>query len=133
MLAVGEPLKPTVTVLMPLVATRVEDRLPWRLRAAVVEPIPKVAPDVVRLGAVIALLKELVPLKVLLPDTVWLALSKSTLVLKRASATVPEVILEPLRDVRPLPLPEKLPAIAVPLMFKFPVCAVPGVVACSWT
>src|SRR5579862_1541783 len=101
MLPIGAPEKPTVIVLVPLVTAKLELRLPCRFRLAVVAPTPKLAPDVVRLGAVTALLKVLLPLKV------WLPLSSATLALRRESLKVPDETLEALRLVKPEPLPVK--------------------------
>lgn len=91
------PEKPTVMVFVPLVTAKLELRLPDKFKAAAVLPIPSVAPAVVKLGAVTALLK------VLLPEKVWLPFSKATFELNLESDTVPEEILLPLRLVRLVP------------------------------
>ena len=56
-----------------------------------------------------------------------------TFVVSLASATVPLEMLVPFKLVRLEPEPENVPAIAVPLIFRLPVWAVPGVEFCSCT
>jgi len=57
-----------------------------------------------------ALVRELTPLNVFEPAKVWLAVSRGTLFESRASARVPDVMLEALRFVRVAPLMSVKPA-----------------------